>query len=377
MKEAFVPSYVDELIAHSPFEYSKETEELFRQAMVEAFAIHYDGSEDFRRFVNLHGYDSPKLKDDFELEELPSIFVNVFKERDLITGSRDDVVLELTSSGTGGRKSRNFLDQTSLDRIKLIARKVYDGLDMVADDEKVNYICFSYDPHVANDLGTAFTDDLLTSFTSVAEVFYAIRWKDELGDFHFDVEETMKRLDDYGQQDKPLRFLGFPAFIHRLLNLRRERGMATLNLGPSSWAMTGGGWKTHEGEAISREEFAARLENEIGIPAGNVRDLFGMVEHGIPYVQCEKGRFHVPLYSYPIIRHPLTLNNQPDGEAGLLQLMTPYWTSYPALSVLTSDLAKLHGQCDCGRLGKTLEIVGRGGVKKHKGCAIQAAELLR
>jgi len=369
-------SAVDALLERAAFDYGADLDGLFAEAMREAFSIHFRGCPEFRAYASLRGFPDASVPDDFELEALPFIFVNVFKSRDMITGSRDAVVLELTSSGTGGRRSRNFLDQISLDRVKTIARNVYDGLDMVAPEQKVNYVFFSYDPRVAKDLGTAFTDELLQSFTDVGEAYYSIRWDEKLADFRFDLDGTIEAIECMARLGQPLRFLGFPAFLHKILLERRRRGMPALELGNSSWALTGGGWKTHEGEAIARDEFARQCENELGFPAGNVRDLFGMVEHGVPYVQCELGSFHVPVYGRLIIRHPLTLEPLPDGEVGLMQLMTPYFTSYPAISILTSDLAKRMPPCPCGRKGPTLEIVGRGGVTKHKGCAIQAVETL-
>ena len=369
-------SIVDELISVAPFEYSSETALLFKEAVREAWSIHFDGSSGFSKYMSFRGYNSSVLSPDFKMEELPFIHVDVFRNRPMITGSRKAVVLELTSSGTGGRKSRNFLDECSLNRIKKIARTVYDGLGMVDDSQEVNYICFSYDPVKANDLGTAFTDDLLTSFTPVKSVFYAIRWCDERGDFFFDAEETLSKIESFARENCPVRLLGFPAFVYKLLNMRRERKRPPVDFGSHSWAMTGGGWKTFENESIPRDEFAALVEDDFAIPAGNVRDLFGMVEHGVPYVQCEKGSFHIPIYSFPVIRDPLTLEVLEPGQPGLLQLITPYWTSYPALSILTGDVAEIGPQCTCGRKGNTLKIVGRGGIRKHKGCAIKAAELL-
>jgi len=370
-------SVVDKLISLPAFDHSKATDELFVEAIREAWEVHFKGSEGFANYCFSQGYESSILPSSFELNDLPFIHVDVFRQRAMITGSHNDVVLELTSSGTSGKKSRNFLDQLSLDRIKKIAVNVYDGLSMVDLEQKVNYICFSYDPVKANDLGTAFTDDLLTSFTAINSVFYAISWSDEKDDFFFDIEQTIRKIDEFAGVGKPVRFLGFPAFIYRLLQLRKERSLPKVDFGSQSWAMTGGGWKTFENQAIPRDEFAKLMEDDFGILTTRVRDLFGMVEHGVPYVQCERGSFHIPIYSVPIIRHPLTLKVQPDGEPGLLQLITPYWTSYPALSILTGDVARIDGECSCGRKGKTLAIVGRGGVKKHKGCAISAAELLK
>ena len=55
-----------------------------------------------------------------------------------------------------------------------------------------NYLCFTYDPAVADDLGTAFTDELLTSFTKKDEVFYT--FKDDGNGFYFDEEGTLAAL---------------------------------------------------------------------------------------------------------------------------------------------------------------------------------------
>ena len=71
-----------------------------------------------------------------------------------------------------------------------------------------------------------------------------------------------------------------------------------------------------------------------------------------------------------------TLEELPPGQPGLIQLQTPYLTSYPSHSLLTTDLGTLTPGCHCGLPGPVLTILGRGGVKKHKGCAITASETL-
>jgi hypothetical protein len=35
------------------------------------------------------------------------------------------------------------------------------------------------------------------------------------------------------------------------------------------------------------------------------------------------------------------------------------------------------GPCPCGRRSPTFTLVGRGGVSKHKGCAIHAADIVK
>ena len=46
---------------------------------------------------------------------------------------------------------------------------------MVSPEQQVSYLCFSYDPAAPGELGTSFTDDLLTGFTGRREVFYTLQ----------------------------------------------------------------------------------------------------------------------------------------------------------------------------------------------------------
>ena len=133
----------------------------------------------------------------------------------------------------------------------------------------------------------------------------------------------------------------------------------------------------HQDQEVTKDAFKDRIERVLGIPRQNLRDLFGMVEHGIPYVDCEAGRLHVPIYARAMVVDPESLQPVKDGEEGLLYLMTPYLSSYPSISLLTTDKAVIETDCPCGRPGKTFRVVGRAGLAKHKGCAITALDLLK
>ncbi|MBI3890971.1 MAG: acyl-protein synthetase, partial [Candidatus Wallbacteria bacterium] len=310
-----------------------------------------------------------------QLAEIPWVFVGVLKQRDLLSVPRERVYREFTSSGTSGRMSRIYLDRPSFDRVILSARNIHEALGMVSPEQEVNYVCFSYDPSKASDLGTSFTDDLLTGFTARREVFFTFRWSDEQGAFFFDKAGTIDRLEDFQRQGLPVRLLGFPAFIYTLLEeLVASRGRG-FELGRDSWVMTGGGWKTLADKAVSKQRFVADVAVWLRLPRENIRDMFGMVEHGIPYVDCSRQNLHVPLYARIMVRDPETMELLSPGETGLLHFQTPYLTSYPAHSLLTTDLGTIEPGCPCGVAGPIVTIAGRGGVKKHKGCAITAAEL--
>ena len=112
----------------------------------------------------------------------------------------------------------------------------------------------------------------------------------------------------------------------------------------------------------------------IGDPAHG----FGMAEHSAPYMECDLHFFHVPVYNRILVRDPVTLEVLPAGQTGLLEFITPFNAMMPNLAILSTDLGYLNAEpCACGRKSPTFTLVGRGGIKKHKGCAITATDLVK
>lgn len=364
-------SKADELFKTYSFSHHKKEQQLFLESFRETALHHYLHNELIKVFwdeIKLHPKD---LKNEQDLTKVPPILVNVFKENELVSVAKKEIVLTLTSSGTGGQKSQMFLDQASLDNVKTLAYKIYQDLGMTSP-KKYNYLCFTYDPKVAHDLGTAFTDELLTNFTGKNEVYYAIQWDKSKQDFKLNEKGVIETLKRFQKSKFPTRILGFPAFLYKLIVDHNIK----INLGKDSWLQTGGGWKNHQDQEISKIEFRSFIHHHLGIPEKNIRDLFGMVEHGIPYVDCEKGNLHVPNYARVYIRDPKNLSLVKDGEIGLMHFLCSYNTSYPSHSLLTTDWGRI-GKCNCAIGGKTLEVMGRAGVSKHRGCALKSLELLK
>lgn len=364
---------VDALFESDPF--PRRRGGLFIAALRECAKLQARRFPAVARLYRREGFDPDSLRAERDVRRLPFLHVSVFKENEFRPADGVKIALTLTSSGTGGQKSQNRLDEGSLRRVKQSARNVYAALGMAAPEETADYVCMTYDPRQAKDLGTAFTDELLTSFTARGEVWYAIR-RGPNGAFAFDLEGTLSAFRRFAQAGRPVRVLGFPAHLYFTLQAWRERGWGRLKFGPRSWALTGGGWKNHQGAAIPKERFKAEVSDWLGFPAANIRDLYGLVEHGIPYVECRLGRMHVPDYARVILRDPATLAPLPYGRRGLPQLITPYLTSYPSFSILASDWAELAPRCSCGTPGETLSLHGRAGRSPGKGCAVTAAELL-
>lgn len=349
-------------------------EHLFLLSMKEAFAKHYLGSSDFQALCKEQGFFPWDLRRSEQLPEIPYFFVTVLKYHQVRSVPKKRVALTLRSSGTSGQTSAIYLDKTSLRRIKRIVRHIYDDLGMVGR-EKTNYLCFTYDPEVAKDVGTAFSDKLLTGLTRVNHVHYAIEWDKERDDWHLNLEAVGEALERFEQSGRPFRLLGFPAHTWQVLEELVSRRGRPYRFGPRSYVITGGGWKSFDGQRIPQGRFRHQVSQWLGIPHRNVRDLYGMVEHGVPYCECEYHRMHVPRYSRVYVREPASMEVLPHGESGLLQFVTSYHSSFPAISLVTTDFGHTEPSCPCGRRSPVVVLEGRAGLSKHKGCAIAALKV--
>ena len=371
-----IKSALERVIESPAFEFGPKASGLFCAAMREAFAFQARHSKFLGSYLKLENFDPSSIKTERDVAKMPFVFVAALKERDLTTLPESKIVLELKSSGTTGQRSRIQLDKGSLMRVRRMAWQVFEGLGLTDLKREHDYICFTYDPAVAKDLGTAWTDKLLSGFTKQGRIFYTFRWSEEKNDFYFDIDGAVEMLKNCEETQKLTRLVGFPAFALKLTDEFRKRYGRNVKLDPGSSVITGGGWKTLADEAIDKKVYRGILAGNLGIPAANVRDLFGMVEHGVPYVDCPLGNFHIPNYGRIIARDPGTLEPLGYGKDGLLQFITPYLTSYPSLSLLSSDLGRVEKGCKCGIGGDVLVIKGRAGVKKLKGCAISASTML-
>jgi len=367
---------VDALFETPAFDYSPKTSRAFLAAMRAALDFQGRRAPVLRALYKAEGFSPASVRTERDIARIPWVFVAALKERDLTTLPYSKIVLELKSSGTSGQRSRMQLDRGSLMRVRRMAWRVFEGLGLTDLVRPHDYICFTYDPEVAKDLGTAWTDKLLSGFTKKGEIFYTFRWSAAKNDFYFDIEGAVSAMKKFEERRSLVRLVGFPAFALKLTEEFKKRYGRYPRLNPESSVVTGGGWKTLADEAVDKQVYRKILADNLGVPVANVRDLFGMVEHGVPYVDCRLGNFHVPNYGRIVVREPGTLEPLGFGKTGLLQFITPYLTSYPSLSVLSSDFGLLRPKCACGLPGPVLEIKGRAGVKKLKGCAISAATML-
>ena len=352
------------------------TSEIFLASMREAVLWHNERNEFYGKLLKKHGVKPESILSEADLIKLPPISADFFKNYEVLSISRDDVVVHVTSSGTSGQKSQMFFDQDSWDFGQKMIRQTLDYYGFVSESP-VNYLLYTYEPTEGSKLGTAKTDEGLLEYAPVNECRYALRYNGEGHDF--DVYGVIETLAEYEKQELPVRIFGFPSFLYFTINQMKKLGMKPLNLYKESMTLLGGGWKGYADKQISKRELYGLAEEMLGIPQERCRDGYGSTEHSVPYFECPNHNFHIPIYSRMYIRDFKTLEPLGYGEQGFASFVTPHLLSVPGLSVLMGDRAVMYegNKCGCGIASPYMEILGRAGTSAAKSCAITASELLK
>ena len=368
-------NYLDKLFEiKEVVNHNEESDAVFLEAVKEAFNYHYTHNEMYKNLADDEGFKIESVKTIDDLAHIPHILVDAFKWYDLLSIDKSEIAATFTSSGTSGQKSHISWNEASQKRQTLMRQRIIESYGLKSD-EKVNYLIFAYSPRVSEGKGAAYAHQMYSTFAPANKKEFAID-ADENGKAFFSEELCVNRFTEYQKDGIPLRIVGFPAFIYDTLLHMKEQNIR-FNFPKDSLIIIAGGWKTAQDKFIPFDEFASLTETYLGIGEGRIRDVYGFVEHGVPYITCEHHHFHVPIYSRAFARKPGTMEVLPEGEKGLLQVISPYNTSQPALSILSTDYAIIRSGCACGRNGQYIELKGRAGLKKHEGCAITATELLK
>ncbi len=312
----------------------------------------------YNKLLNTLGF---KLKTVKNVEEFPYIPVRLFKEYELLSIDKSQVIKTMTSSGTTGHSvSKIFLDKvTSLNQTKALTKIVssFTGKKRL--------------PMLIIDTSAVIKDRNLFSARGAGILGFSM-----LGyDIKYALDENMN-LDIEGiraflkKHDGETIFLfGFTFMIwehfYRVLHDTNNK----LNL-ENSVLIHGGGWKKLADQAVDNNCFKGYLNDVCGI--SKIYNYYGMVEQtGSIFMECEEGHLHSSIYSDVIIRDHKDFRDLGTGEKGLIQLISLLPLSYPGHSILSEDLGELIGEddCPCGRKGKYFKIYGRIKSAEVRGCS--------
>ncbi len=350
------------------------TETLFLRAMAENVSRHYARCPEYRAILDRAGFFPSDLRSAGDLARLPFLTTLYLKRHTLLSVPERRLLIRAESSGTGGTRSRVGLDLCSL----LL------GLRMVIRVGKqrrlwslkpCNYVIFGYRPGKNVTAGASKTAYGFTWFAPALRRTYALEQTAD-GGWALSWDRIIRELERCARSPFPLRTMGFPAYTYFLLRELRSRGVR-YPMPRGSLVALGGGWKQFYAERVEKEEFYALVKDVLDIDEDHVVEFFGAVEHPVLYADCPCHRFHVPVYSRVLLRSPEDFSPVPDGQPGLVDLLTPMIQSAPLSSVMTDDLGILHREpCPCGAEAPWLEILGRVGIGDIVTCAAGAEEYL-
>jgi phenylacetate-coenzyme A ligase PaaK-like adenylate-forming protein len=321
--------------------------------------FHYNSCSEYRNIVKaVHG----QVGNYNSLEELPFLPVRLFKELDLLSVEKSEIIKQMHSSGTtGNNASRIYLDRKTIAiQTKVLSRIVGSKLGqkrlpmIVLDSESTITSRNTYSARAAGILG-------FSTFSSSR--FFAL-------------DETMNlRANELKEivssnLDKKFMLFGFTYMVwqHFIQELIKSETQLDLS---GSILIHGGGWKKLTAEyQVSNEHFKNQIRKFTNI--SDVTDYYGMVEQtGSLYFECSAGNLHSSLYSEVIFRDPQNLQPLTPGETGLIQVCSIVALSYPGHVLLTEDLGTYLGDddCPCGGLGRYFQIVGRIAQAEIRGCS--------
>lgn len=345
----------------SIYEPSPERETLFVSALKEITRWHLDRNPPYRAYCQALSFDPER--DLEQPEDLPPLSAELFKIFDLTTLRNVDY-FTVSSSGTGGRRTTIPLDLETVMRMWAMGEASFEE-EGLASDAPVDYVVLAPDPALSPDHGNAHFFAALMEAAPARETVFALV-ADGAGGLRLDRERAARRIDRSAASGHVVRIVGLPSLIARLAE-SFESGPVRLD--PESLVLTGGGWKTEARGAVLKESFRALLGRAWGLPTHRVRDLYGMTEHAVHYVECREHRFHAPVYSRVRVVDPLSGARVENGRDGVLHLLNPGFTTMPFQSLRTADVGRPVDPCPCGRRAPAFEVLGRGGTSLHRGCA--------
>ncbi|MGN0363270.1 MAG: acyl-protein synthetase [Bilifractor sp.] len=350
---------LDELLKLEPYSLSgAEKEIVYQQLMPALSAYHAERCPAYAAFLRAFSCDPGRTA----YTDIPPLPTGAFKQMDLKSIHDEEVYKVVTSSATTGtRPSRIYLDAATSARQQVALYKILS--DFMGTKRR---------PYLVLDTGAVFRNRQMFSargagilgFSLMASSrCYALDEKMEL-----DLPAVERFLED--NVGRPVLLFGFTYMIWKYFVLPMEKRGLRLALPPGSLLVHGGGWKKMQEQAVSEPVFNERVRGVLG--EIGISDYYGMAEQtGCIMMECAYGHMHVSNFSEVLVRDPIDHHLLPDGERGILEVLSPLPSSYPGHLLLTEDMGRILGEddCPCGRKGKYIRIEGRIPRSEVRGCS--------
>lgn len=343
------------------FDWSPDRRWEFLLPLVRAAASeHIKACEPYARLCKARGFTIDQIQEPRDLARVPLVPSSAFKHQALVTGSPEDVVKNCLSSGTQGTVSTVPRDNLTLQRF--LGSTIHIAALLIGLPDRGMVFNLGPDSDQAGDLWFAYV-------MSILELQYPARHY--VSGNVFAVSRLLGDLASLEEGIVPI-LVGPPALFAAVAAEAESSGAGIRLAETGAFAVTAGGWKRHDGEAIEPAALASRVSASLGLSGPDrVRDAFNMVELNTVLFECEHHRKHVPPWLHVTARDPGTLDALPSGQAGVLAWLDPTAVSYPAF-LLSDDFGLLdESACACGRGGESVSIIRRVRKVESRGCALK------
>lgn len=350
---------LEQLAEIEPYSLAKEDKAAFyRTALSELTRRHYNNCPEYGRILDCYGYDTGPDRAALDQPMLP---VRLFKELDLVSVPREEVVKTMTSSGTTSQSvSKIYLDKDNTrNQTKALSHIITSFIGkkrlplLILDTEQVKRDRAMFSARGAGVIGFS---------TFGTDTTYAL---DE--NMNLDLDNVAAFLEKH--REETILMFGYTFMIWQYVVMPLAEKNLHLAM-DRALLFHIGGWKKLKDQAVD----AATFNQNIRQSMGNVRihNYYGMAEQlGSVFVECEQGHMHCSNYSDVIIRRPWDFSPAEPAERGLIELLSLLPTSYPGHILLTEDEGEILGEddCPCGRMGKYFKIHGRIKGAELRGCS--------
>lgn len=346
----------------SPYQLCQsEKEAIMIERLKELSKHHYLRCPEYTKIIDGFGIHLDYISSS---EEIPFLPVNIFKDFEMMSISREDVFKTLTSSGTSGQSvSKIYLDKEgALYQQKTLSKII------------ASFLGGKRIPMLIIDCPSVVKNREMFSARGAGILGYSIFGSDRTyaltDDMQLDIDAVRKFLEKHDGEKIfvfGFTFMIWQYFYSELCKLKKKGILFDLS---KAIMIHGGGWKKLINESVAPEKFRSCLKDICGIC--RIHDYYGMVEQtGTVYMECECNNLHTSIFSDVLMRRTEDFSVCDRGEPGIVQVLSMLPQSYPGHSILTEDRGVICGEddCPCGRKGKYFKILGRIKDAEIRGCS--------
>ncbi|MFO8020710.1 MAG: hypothetical protein R6U96_18955 [Promethearchaeia archaeon] len=387
---------IDEILDEGKDTFYQEKQEIIQKrfkAISETTRYQFENCNVYRQFCKQKSFNPRRdLKSYEDVQHIPYLTSANFKResgrpKELLCVPEDEIYVWTLSSGTSG-------DPSIIGRDKLNIQRFFKMFDIIIEElaniREYNWSLFFQPPpkkrltiedkvpEPVHHMGYIFN---VENKLPMDKRVYALKPAGEEAKkqgkrFEFAPEKTFRFLNDNPSEKGNGWVAGSIPLIYQSLTNYHQKTGQTFNIGEDSFMLSGGGWKTYSGEAVSPEKFREDMCHILGIPKPHITDTYSFTETDCAFSECEYHNKHSLPWQDVIVRDVETLEPVGIGEEGLINVINPLAHSYAGVSVLQDDIVKItmEDECPCGRKGKIVEVVGRAEGVEARGCGAQIVD---